>query len=535
MELRKQDKAVLSIGLVILTLALLNSLVFFVRVDLTENKAYSISPVTAKLVQTLPEPVRLNYYVSGVLRNQIPAIQGIADILYEYARVSNGKVEVKIIDTDGREAELRPEDYGIQSQEFQVTKNNQFTNTLVYTGILVSYLDNTKVLPVVTNPAAIEYDLTSAIRSLATKKTPVLGVLSGANANDITGKYTMLSQIFQKGTEFRNLAKGEAIPADVDVLFVFAADGLGAFDLWNVDQFLMSGKGVLIGQDTERVDLSSNWQATPVPRGLINDLLDKYGVVLGNGWVLDDSCRNIPFNQRQGQMTIQRLLPYPEWVAVTGKGLNQTNPISARSAGLDLLWASPVELKEGATGEALASSSAAAWVMEGQPIADPQQVLAQHRQQRAAQSAAAPKGLVVLRTGMIESGFQGKDLTTLVPDRKLPTGIKSVAHGRLLVVGDSDFASDLYQTLAQNGLVGNAANVVFLQNAFEYLSNDTEMMELRTRQIWDKRLTNITDPAMRDAWGTSALILNAVLVPLGLVAFGVIRAIRRRRGQNQEA
>jgi ABC-type uncharacterized transport system involved in gliding motility auxiliary subunit len=122
-----------------------------------------------------------------------------------------------------------------------------------------------------------------------------------------------------------------------------------------------------------------------------------------------------------------------------------------------------------------------------------------------------------------------------VPDRKLPTGIKSVAHGRLLVVGDSDFASDLYQTLAQNGLVGNAANVVFLQNAFEYLSNDTEMMELRTRQIWDKRLTNITDPAMRDAWGTSALILNAVLVPLGLVAFGVIRAIRRRRGQNQEA
>jgi ABC-type uncharacterized transport system involved in gliding motility auxiliary subunit len=535
MELRKQDKAVLVVGLVILALALLNSLVFFFRFDLTENKAYSISPVTAKLVQTLPQPVRLNYYVSGVLRNQIPEIQGIVDILFEYARISNGKVEVKIIDTDGREDELRPENYGIQSQEYQVTKNNQFTNTLVYTGILVSFLDSTKVLPVVTNPASIEYDLTSAIRSLVTRKTPVLGVLSGALPNDISGQYTMLSQIFQKSAELRSLSKGEAIPADVDVLFVFAADGLGAFDLWNVDQFLMAGKGVLIGQDTERVNLATNWQTTPVDHGLINDLLDIYGIKLGNGWVLDDSCRNIPFNQRQGQMTVQRLLPYPEWVSVTGKGLNQANPISARSAGLDLLWVSPVGVKEGFAGEILASSSAASWVLEGQVTADPQQTLAQHRQQRAAKPAGEPIGLAVLRTGMMESGFQGKDLVALVPDRKLPAGIKSVAQGRLLVVGDSDFASDLYQTLARNGLVGNAANVVFLQNAFEYLFNDTDMMKLRTRQVWDTRLSNITDPALRDAWGTSALILNAVLVPLGLVAFGILRAIRRRRGQKQEA
>ncbi len=536
MELRRQDKSILIVGLVIIILVILNSQVFFFRADLTENKAYTISAVTQNLIQKLPEPLRLTYYVSGKLRNQMPQIQGISDILYEYSRISNGKVDVRILDTDGKEDQLRPEDYGVQSQQFQVVEKNQVANTLVYTGIVISFLNSTKALPVVTNPASIEYDLTTAIRSLVNKKNPVLGVLAGGNGQDITSKYSMLPLIFQKTAEVRTLNKGEAIPSDIDVLFVFGAEGLGPMDAWNIDQFLMSGKGVLMGQDGMGINLAGDWQATPVNRGILGEMLSSYGVNIEAGWVLDDSCPNIPFNHRQGNMTVQRLVPYPEWIAVTGKGLNQNNPLTSRASGLDLFWASPVSLTEGSSGEVLVSSSANAWLMKDQAIADPQKTLALQRQQHISSPSlfGKPISLAVLRNQQINSFFKGKDLATIVPGKKLQPGINSVAEGRLVVVGDAEFASDLYQSLAQNGLVTNNDNVVFLQNAFEFLSNDTDMMKLRTRQVWDTRLSSIQDPIARDTVSTVALVINAVLVPLILVVFGLVRTIRRKQARNTE-
>jgi ABC-type uncharacterized transport system involved in gliding motility auxiliary subunit len=94
---------------------------------------------------------------------------------------------------------------------------------------------------------------------------------------------------------------------------------------------------------------------------------------------------------------------------------------------------------------------------------------------------------------------------------------------RIIVVGDSDFASDGYM---QN----DNRNVGFLVQAADWLSNDDDIIAIRNRQSGVGRLNKIADPGQRAVVMLFSRTLNTILIPLlVIVALIVVTQVRRAK------
>ncbi|MBI9051046.1 MAG: Gldg family protein [Anaerolineaceae bacterium] len=150
------------------------------RVDLTEQKEYTISQTTKDILQNLDEPLLLRGYFSERTHPYLsPLVPQITDMLREYEVASNGKIKVEIVDplTDPDiEAEAN-QSYGIQPTPFQISDRNESSIINSYFDILVRYGDQSVVLGFgdlievsqTSNGMSVslknlEYDLTSAIK-----------------------------------------------------------------------------------------------------------------------------------------------------------------------------------------------------------------------------------------------------------------------------------------------------------------------------------------------------------------------------------
>ena len=66
------------------------------RLDLTQDRLYTLASGTANMLAKLPEPVRLKFYFSRSQTDDIPQVRNYArrieDLLREYVQASDGRV-----------------------------------------------------------------------------------------------------------------------------------------------------------------------------------------------------------------------------------------------------------------------------------------------------------------------------------------------------------------------------------------------------------------------------------------------------------
>ena len=119
------------------------------RLDLTAQKQYTLSPATREILQNLQEPLLVRGYFSEETHPLLaPLVPTLRDLLEEYRIASNGKLQVEIVDpaTDpDKEAEAN-QTYGIQATPFQVTGRRETSIINSYFDILVRYGDQSTVL-----------------------------------------------------------------------------------------------------------------------------------------------------------------------------------------------------------------------------------------------------------------------------------------------------------------------------------------------------------------------------------------------------
>ncbi len=153
------------------------------RLDLTEQKEYSLSQATRDLLADLQEPLLIRGYFSEKTHPLLaPLIPQIRDMLREYQIAAGGKLEVDIIDpaTDPDiEAEAN-QTYGIRPTPFQISGRyeasviNSYFNILMRYGdqsVVLSYSDLIEVEALPDNSLDVhlrnlEYDLTRSIKKV---------------------------------------------------------------------------------------------------------------------------------------------------------------------------------------------------------------------------------------------------------------------------------------------------------------------------------------------------------------------------------
>jgi ABC-2 type transport system permease protein len=151
------------------------------RLDLTENREYSLSQTSRDLINNLGDPLILRGYFSEKTHPLLsPLVPRIKDLLQEYAIASNGRVKVDFVDPKydpAQEAEANQQ-YGIKPVPFQVAGRYEASVVNSYFNILIKYGDQHIVLGfndiIEVQPRAdgqidvrlrnLEYDLTKSIK-----------------------------------------------------------------------------------------------------------------------------------------------------------------------------------------------------------------------------------------------------------------------------------------------------------------------------------------------------------------------------------
>ena len=151
------------------------------RVDLTEQRDFSLSPATRDLLANIQEPLLIRGYFSAKTHPLLaPLVPTVRDMLREYEIASRGMVQLEIIDP-AQDAEKEAEAnqvYGIRPAPFQISDRYETSVINAYFDILIRYGDQTQVLgfqdliEVQPNRSGsvdvtlrnLEYDLTSAIK-----------------------------------------------------------------------------------------------------------------------------------------------------------------------------------------------------------------------------------------------------------------------------------------------------------------------------------------------------------------------------------
>jgi ABC-type uncharacterized transport system involved in gliding motility auxiliary subunit len=72
-------------------------------------------------------------------------------------------------------------------------------------------------------------------------------------------------------------------------------------------------------------------------------------------------------------------------------------------------------------------------------------------------------------------------------------------------------------------------NTGFAVSAAEWLTSDDDILSIKNRAEVDTRLNKIENPLTKGGLILLTYFITLVLVPLGIVVFGVVRAVIRKR------
>jgi ABC-type uncharacterized transport system involved in gliding motility auxiliary subunit len=523
---KRQALIISVLSLIALILGMLISRRIWFRLDLTENKAYTISPVSRNLYREIPDQVHITYYLSEKLASIHPVPGEIEDLLREYTAYSRGKIRLSLRDPLKAGLVREVEQLGISPQQIQTVEEDQSSIATVYTGIVIEYLDKTEVIPFAFYPDTLEYDLTSRIRSLVRGTRREIGVLIGDSGKQWTTDYNFVNQSFTgSGFQIRLLTAGEEIPDTLPALLVLGgAESLDDWALYRIDRYIRGGGKAIFALEGVLVDQNSGLEARVMTDQGLLAMVSSYGATVKPELVLDPSALSLSYQTMDpyGSMAF-RVVRYPLWIGVLGQNGSQGHPVTAGFGGVDLYWASPVELNPpaGVEAEPLFTSTPEAWLMTRDFSANPEMGYLFEQERPDTQG---PKILGAALSGKFPGWFAGmpKPIREGAAE-ELPDMPAEAKDSRIIVVGDVDFASTLIQYTRSD------RNLDFLLKAADWLGNDDDIIGIRRRVSNAGRLDKITDPAARLRAMRFARVLNVGIIPLAVIVLGVLRAWRRRR------
>lgn len=271
------------------------------RLDLTQDRLYTLSDGTRTVLKGLKEPLVARLYFSKLLGER-SARHGqyygrVRELLERYSQISGGKLKLELYDPEPfSDAEDRAVAAGLQGVPITESGDQGYFGLVV-----VSRTDLEGSIPFfnLERENFVEYDLTKLVHSVANPQKKVVGLLSslpvdGQDAKGMFGakrRWAIMDQI-REFFEVRPIEYNtNEIPKDVDTLMVVHPKGLSDLTLYAIDQFVLRGGSLMAF-----VDPNAELESTGAPEMAVlpkdklefNRLLETWGVKLALGKVAGD-------------------------------------------------------------------------------------------------------------------------------------------------------------------------------------------------------------------------------------------------------
>jgi gliding-associated putative ABC transporter substrate-binding component GldG len=495
----------------------------FARIDLTQDKRYTLTTSTKEVLGNLDDIVTIKFYFSSKIPSYLVNLKrDVTDLLDEYRAYAGGNITVKLIDpTENPALQQELRFMGIPQVQLNIIEKDQAQLTNVYLGMAIFYADKKEIIPFISDTRNLEYELTSAVVKVTRTETKTVGIFTGKD-HSLSGDYQAVKQLLEKQYTVQEvtLSAGDQTLDQIHTLIVAGSREPTDEQLYAIDQFLMRGGKIVFLVDT--VDIKEGLQAASFKPGT-EELLQHYGVKVEENLVLDRANANAAF--RSGFMTFR--IPYPFWVKIIQEGFSPDNPAVSNLESLVLPWTSSLTVLEEKTSALtvteLARSTPLSWIRKGFYSLDPQQRFL------TPDITTDSYPLVLSLSGTFTSFFADKpipDFKEADTAGKTPPPretIKTSSETQLIVVGNSRFITNDIITQFQD-------NQVFLLNITDWLTLGEQLIGIRSRGATDRPIKETTEYTK-----TFIKFLNMFAVPLLLILFGLVRFYLRRRKKRKDA
>jgi len=471
------------------------------RLDLTEDKLFTLADGTKEVLASIEEPIDLRFYYSRHLDQLGPYFamhaNRVDELLAEYERLSNGKVRVERLDPEPFSPE---EDLAVAEGLEGLPLRDD--GTQVYFGLSGrNTTDDSEVLPYLAPERGdfLEYDLTRMIYDLSQPEKPVVAVLgdlplAGGQPNpfnrfDQGGPWLVLDAMFQF-FDVRFLGgEPRQIDEDVGVLVLAQPQELADPTRYAIDQFVMRGGRVLAFVDpfSEVLASSGNPMGAPADGSAIEalgPLLAAWGVAIEPQVVGDARAAQRVSARVNGREAIVQYLP---WLSLGEAHLARDDVITADLDRITLNSAGAIRRAEDATTtlEPLIVSSPQVMAIDDERLRgmpDPAGLIADFA------PSGEPVTLAARVAGPVGSAFP--DGPPEGADEALAEEHRSEAKTplNLILIADADFLADnawvrQQSLLGREILVPLANNGDLALNALENLSGSRALIGLRGRGL----------------------------------------------------
>ena len=274
------------------------------RVDLTDDKLYTLSSGTLNILNGIQEPLTLHYFFSDQASQEIPQLRTYAnrvrELLQEYAQLSNGKITLHVIDPISySEEEDQAAEFGLQG-----VPTGPGGNT-IYFGLAGSNsVGESKLIPFFqpNKEQFLEYDVTKLIYTLINTRKPVVGLLSRVpmfssfdiETQKIRDPWAITNQL-QQLFDVKNIDFTETqFDEDLELLMLVHPKDLSKKTLYAIDQYVMNGGNLIVYVDpyaeayVPPANPNSPIEAAGVRSSHLNLLLDAWGIDYSPASVVGD-------------------------------------------------------------------------------------------------------------------------------------------------------------------------------------------------------------------------------------------------------
>ncbi|HCL78017.1 GldG family protein [Stutzerimonas nitrititolerans] len=479
----------LLIALAFLVFNIVSGLLFTnARLDLTEQKLYTISEGTESILEELKSPIELQFFYSDGAVRDLVALRNYArrveELLRAYERAAGGKLKLQVIDPQPfSEEEDRAAELGLQAVPLDRGGDKVYfglagTNAEGHTQTISFFpLDQEEFL---------EYEVSRLVQSLATAQLPVVGVLSGLQIN---GGFDMRTQQatppWMVLEDIRQLFHIESlkhdidmIPTNVSVLMLVHPKQLPEQTLYAVDQFVMRGGKVLVFVDpfseADPGSMMGSGVFAEEKASELEPLFKAWGLRMPADQVVADAS----YAMSVGIGPERRAVRHPGWLSLPQQALDADDVTTASLESLTMATTGLLEPLEGASTRftPLMRSSGYAMPIEAGRFAtlqNPEELL------RGLEPTGERYTLAARIQGPAQSAYPNG-----IEGRK--DGLKESDSINVIVVADTDLLSDRMWVQVQDFFGQRfpqpwADNGSFVINALDNLSGSDALISVRSR------------------------------------------------------
>ena len=498
------------------------------RLDLTQDKLYTLSDGSRRVLQSIEEPITLRFYFSEKLATQTPQVnaygQRVREMLEEFENVADGKIRLEVIDPEPfTEAEDDATRAGLQPVPLDSTTNLWF-------GLVgVNAVKDRETVPYFSQEKEqfLEYDLTRLVYNLSEPEKPVVGLITQHQMNADVSPLMQFSGrapqpwaivgFLRENFELKTVdpSAGE-IPDDVKLLLVVHPAQLPAKTLYAIDQFVLRGGKALVYVDPlSEVAVAFRQQSMTPDASNPKKLLAAWGLALEEGKVVGDwqAAQQVNIGMA-GSPKVMRYLP---WLELRDQRVSREDVVTGDLGAITVASAGSLVKLDGATTEVtpLITSSKESALFDADELRggpDPQRLVQNFKPtDRTYVIAARVSGPA--KTAFPdgppkeeEKGDEGaapKPASAAPEQPAKPHLAESQQPINVIVVADTDTLYDQFwvraqELFGQRVMVPTAANADMALNALDNLSGSADLIGLRSRGK-STRPFEVVDALRRDA------------------------------------